>query len=376
MSSFIKKFLWLVVIIIVAVSCIAVANNFSASTGKKELKIGVIVPLTGPRADAGEYTQNAIKLAKEDIEKVSEGNIEPNFILEDSKYEAPVAVSAAQKLISIDKVKYIIGPFGSSEVLAVGPIAEKEKVLLLATAAQTEEISSLGDYVFRLIHNTKQEAPIFAKFVSEHMKGETLPFLVLNTAVSDPYIKSFTPNFEVSGKKIGLIEKYDAKETDFKTHLLKIKASNPADIFLVAVPKGAGMILKQARALGMTSQFYNIGVEGPDLVKEAGKYADGLYYSYSYDSTSNEPAVSDFYNRYKTRFGTEPDAIAANAYDAAMLIYKCVMKDGESSDAVKRCLYQTKEYRGAGGTFSFDENGDVIKPIFTKTIKDGKFVKL
>ena len=364
--------LWLVVFAAV------ILGWFTLSAPKAEqgtIKIGVIAPLTGVRADAGEFTKNALTIAEEEINADPEKRFKVQFLFEDSKYEPAPAVNALRKLIDIDGAHYIIGPHGSSEVLAVAPVAEQEKVLLIAPASQTSEVSQAGDYIFRVIHNSAQEAPISASFVAQTMKSDTIHFLALNTAITDAYLKDFTPPFEAAGKKIGLVEKFDSKAGDFKTELVKIKAKNPTDIFLIATPKHAGLILKQASELGIKAQFYNIGVEGPELIQLAGSAAEGLLYPYSYDSAGNNERTKRFYGAYTARFAREPDTVAANVYDAAFLIADCIEKVGDEVEDVKQCFYETDNFNGASGVFGIDDNGDAVKTIFFKTVKDGKFVR-
>lgn len=375
MNKTLKTIIWLVIAILLLWGAVVIFDGKKVETEKETIKIGVVMPLTGVRADAGEYTQNALDIAEAEINSDEERKYRIEFAIEDTKYEPPVAVSGLRKLIDFDKVHYVIGPYGSSEVNAAAPIAEQAGVVMVLPGAQSEEISQLGDYIFRVIHNSAQEAPVFAKFVAGNIKSDTLHFLAINTAITDPYLKSFRPAFEAEGKKVGLIEKFDSKATDFKTELTKIKAKNPTDIFLLASPKMVGLIIKQASELGIKAQFYNIGVEGPDIVAVAGPLAEGLLYPYSYDSKGSEPRVSAFYEKYVSQFGSEPDTIAANSYDTAYLLSDCFEKVGDSAVAVKDCLYTVKDYAGASGTFSIDQNGDAVKNIFIKTIKDGKFVR-
>lgn len=371
MNPYHKNTLWSLAVLVLAVSVFIWVKDYNIEA----VKVGVIAPITGARADAGEFTQNALILAREKLASDSQRKVPIEFVTEDSKYEPPTAVSAFRKLTDLENIRFIIGPYGSSEVMAVGPVAEQSQVVLLVTGAQSDEISSLGDYIFRVIHHSSQEAPIFAPFVASEMKSDIIHFLALNTAITEPYLKAFLPQIQKLGKKVGLIEKFDAKAVDFKTHLLKIKAQKPTDLFLIATPKIAGMILKQANELGLKVQFYNIGVEGPELLTGAGVLAEGLFYPYSYDPTVASPRVADFYSSYKTRFGTEPDAVAANVFDSVMLLSDCFEKVGTETNAVKQCLYQTKDFDGVGGRFSIDANGDAIKTIIIKTVEGGRFVK-
>ena len=341
----------------------------------ERITVGVIAPFSGIRADAGEFTQNALILAQEEINTDKERKYIIDLIYEDSQYQPQVAVSAVQKLLAIDNINYIIGPYGSSQVLAVAPIVEKNKTILITPGGQSDDISHAGDYIFRNIHNAKQEAPIFAKFIAQNMEGDTVDLLVANVAFTESYLNNFIPVFESFGKQIGKIEYFDVADTDFRTELTKIKADNPTDIFPLATPKHMGLILEQAHELGINAHFYHIGVEGPDLLEIGGTFAEGLFYPYSYDAHGSEPRVKAFYNAYVARFGADPDTIAANAYDALYLLSDCFEKVGNNVEAVKKCLYEVNNYQGASGTYSIDENGDAIKEIFIKTVRDKKFIR-
>jgi branched-chain amino acid transport system substrate-binding protein len=359
----------------VCFSCVVLFTVFLAGepAAAQSVRIGVLAPLTGMRADSGHYITKSLQLAGEEINQDAKRKYKLEFIFEDSKYEPAAAVTGTKKLIEVDKVSYIIGPHGSSETLAIAPIAEKARVILITPASQVEEISQAGDYIFRLIHNTTQEAPWFAEFVAQKMKSDTIHYLSINTAIIS-YLTHFRPVLEKRGKKVGLVEEFDAKETDFRIPLLRIKAQHATDVFFIATPRQIPLILNQAKEIGLEVQFYTIGIEGPDILK-AGALAEGLLYPYSYDNSDSDEPVRRFYQTYSARFHIEPDTIAANSYDAAFLLSNCFERFGTDSQNVKSCLYQTKNYHGASGTFSIDENGDAVKALIVKTVRNGKFAK-
>jgi branched-chain amino acid transport system substrate-binding protein len=353
---------------------LAIVSLAPNAQAEEPIKIGVVMPFSGIRADSGRYTLNAIELAREEIDGNSKLTYKPEFIFEDSRYEPAVAVTAVKKLIEIDKVKFMIGAGGSSEVLAIAPLLESARVLALTPGAQSDEISRAGDYTFRLIHNTAQEAPWFARYLAGKVQGGVMHFICIETAGFTSYVKHFRPAFEALGKKVGLEEWVDPKETDFRPNLMRIKARHPTDIFLGLTPAQTAIALRQANEIGITARFFGIGVEGPDIL-QAGKLAEGYRYPYSYDSAGGEPAVSRFHARYAARYYSEPDTIAANVYDAVSLLSRCFEEVGTEVEKVKACLYKIKDYHGASGTFSIDKNGDAVKALFVKTVKDGKFVK-
>ena len=339
------------------------------------VKIGILAALTGVRADGGAYLRAGVSIAQNEIGEDPARKYKLQFIFEDSQYLPQTAVSAFWKLKNVDHVNFIIGGQGSSDTLAVAPLAERTRTIFITPAAGSDEISDAGDYIFRTMHNTAQEAPVSSKLVAGQMKGDTIHFLALSTAITPSYLKHFKPAIEKRGKKVGLVEEFDALATDMRAQITKIKSEGATDVFLLATPTQLGLIMKQSQGLGFKPQFYTMGVQGPETIKVGGDAAEGLLYCYSYDDESREPQVRRFLEKYSALYQDAPDGIAANAYDAAYLLSDCFEKTGPEANAVKTCLYQVHEVHGASGTFSFDNNGDAVRRFIVKTIRDQKFVK-
>lgn len=344
-------------------------------TGAEELTLGVLAPLTGVRADAGRYIQTGVELAIDQVNAAPSTRYKLKLVIEDSHYDPKTALAGFLKLITLNKTRFVIGPGNTSEVLAVAPLLEREKIILLVPGAQSEEITDASPMIVRLIHNTAQEAPFFARFVARHMHSDTLHFLAGTMAVTPSYLKHFRPALEAAGKKIGKIEEFGINDSDYRAQLLRLKGVAPTDIFLIATPLIAGNILRQASELGVQVQWYNLGLEGPELSQIAGKAAEGLLYPYSYDSGSDEPGARAFFGAYMERYGSEPETLAANSYDAVKLLSNCVARVGSEVTKVNACLHAIQDYHGASGSFSISAKGDAEKVLFVKTIKNGKFVR-
>lgn len=340
-----------------------------------EVKVGVMAPLSGVRADCGAYVKNGLELALEDLQARTDRKYHISTLIEDSRYEAKTAVSAYLKLSRVDGVRFFIGPASSTEVLSVAPLSERDRAILMLYGSQSDEVSSAGKLIFRLIHNAAQDAPFFAPVVAQHMRGDTLHFLTAVMAFTEPYLKLFKQEIIRCGKRQGLTEEYQYGSGDYRVQLMRLKDAGATDIMILALPADAGRILKQARELGLKAQWYNIGVESPELIQAAGGAAEGLLYPYSYDADGDSPAVRSFSSRYLARFGALPDTQAANAYDALMLLNSCFEKAGLEVAAVSACLYSIRGYQGVGGTFSINSDGDAVKQMMVKTVHQGRFVR-
>lgn len=338
------------------------------------IKIGVVLPLTGPSSDGGQYTKEGIELALEDINAKGQ---QYELIFEDSHYDPKQGVNAIQKLINLDNVNYVLGAHGSSVSLSMAPVAEENKVIQIITGSQSELLSESGDYIFRIQITYPLESKFFSKYVYEKIGNEKIDLIVLNTAYGKSVIKNFKDDFEGFGGEVGLVQEFDAKETDFRSYLLKIKDSGSKYVLVGATRRTGGEIIRQAKEMDLDVKFFSTSVlEGEELVSVGGEAVEGLIYPYPYDGESTLSSQARFRSTYNKKYGRDPEMLAANGYDALYLLTDCIAKFGDNTDAVKTCLYMTKDYNGAGGIFSIDKNGDAAKSFIVKTVRDGEFVKV
>jgi len=372
------KKIWITIGIVIIV---AIAIIFIVTQTKKEsevIKIGAMGPLTGVRAMGGTYMRNGLEMALEEINSrsgIKAGRVK--LIYEDTKYEPATAVNAFQKLVDVDRVKIVIGFQNSSCLLAVAPIAERKKVIVIGYGTQASKISSAGDYIFRTQISSTEEIPIIADFIINGLKISEITLLYLNTDYGVEYRDMLKSSFEDKfGGKIVSIESFEVETSDYRTQLTKVTQLNPKVIFIVGASKHVGMIVKQAKELGIKTQFIaSSPVEGEDVLTVAGRLADGIIYPYPYDIESGDKEQEAFRIKHKERYGMFPEMLAANAYDALKIVAEMIDQYGYNIEKIKDGFYKIKDYHGASGVLSFDENGDVHKPIIIKKIENGKFVR-
>ncbi|KKS39727.1 hypothetical protein A3E04_01890 [Candidatus Kuenenbacteria bacterium RIFCSPHIGHO2_12_FULL_42_14] len=372
-----KKQIWIPILIIavVIVGLVIFLPKSKKQVDKEPIKIGVILPLTGTSADAGQYVKSGLVMAEKEINDNLNLKYNVELFFEDSQYKSEVAVTAINKLISVDKINYIIGEYGSSQTLAITPIAEQNKVILLTPASQATKITTAGDFIFRTQTTAKQEADFFSDFVYKAIGNKRLNILALNTDYGLSYIENFSSFYEKIGGNLGLSQTFDAKEVDFRTILLKSKADKAEAVILTGNRNMNGLILKQIKELDLTFQLFATSVtEGKELLEIAGEQAEGLVYPYPFDAESENFAQKSFQERYQKIYGSKSEMLAANGYDTLSLLSYCFEKVGTEVEKVKNCLYGVKDYQGASGVLSFDKNGDVVKEFILKTIKNGQFV--
>lgn len=367
---------------VLAIISIFLASLMVFSTGcvkkeeAKEIKIGVITPLTGEGATYGDATKKGADLAVEEINAAGGINGEKlKLIYEDDQIKPEAGVNAIQKLINVDRVTVILGAFGSSVTLAIAPIAEKNRVVLLSASSTADAIKDAGDYIFRNVPTNSAQGKSAAEFAINKLKAKKSAMLYMNNDYGLSLKNSFEKYFVEIGGQISVVESYSPGDKDFKTQLGKIKNSKPDIIFYPGHYQESGLILKQARELGIKSVF--IGGDGsysPELVKISGNATEGSYYTLmAMGFGIADKEIDKFKTEFQKKYNQEPDVYSAYAYDALKIIASAIQKGGYASDGIKKSLYETKDFKGVTGITSFDKNGEVEKPFYIYVVKNGQF---
>jgi branched-chain amino acid transport system substrate-binding protein len=347
--------------------------------GKREssdVKIGALIPLTGSSAEYGKWMKDALEMARQEINEAGGINgKELSIIYEDEAGDPKTAASAMQKLADVDKVPIVFGAFNSGCVLAQAPVAERTKTPILAEA-QAPQIRDAGDYVFRIQPDSRLYIKYFVPYVFNNLDIHKVAILYVNNAFGKALAEIFADSLQKLGGKIVYEGSFQQGATDFRTQLIKIKQLKPEGVFVPAVGE-TGYVLKQAYELGVSAQFLGGSpTESPDVLLEAGKGAEGVIYCHHFDPDSKDSAVTRFVKNYERLYGRVPEGYAALAYDGLKVIAKVLRECGPNRDAIKDSLYKVQNFPGVTGLTSFDDHGDVIKPIYIKTIKDGKFITI
>jgi branched-chain amino acid transport system substrate-binding protein len=358
--------------VIVGVSFLLVISKKDVTTERK-IKIGAVLPLTGGGLSPyGQSAQNAILLA---IEK-SGVKDKVELVVEDDKgCQAKEAATAAQKLIDVDHVVAIVGPMCTSPALAIAPIAEAKKIVVL-TSASGKTVTQSGDFIFRTYMSDATKNIALATYV--YAKGyRKAAFIHDASQVGSVSQRDDTKEeFIRLGGTVVADESFVAKDKDLRTQLQKIKNSKPDIIFIGGLPDELVLILKQVQELHITSPVASTEASiDPSLLRLAGTAGEGLLIPADVSPTNME--VSTFVANYKAKYSAEPKLFSAETYDATLLAIRAAMASDGSGESIKANLEKLgQKYIGASGEISFDKNGDVKKPVIIKQVINGKLVEV
>lgn len=356
-----------------------IRHPIGGSGKENALRVGVVLPLTGDLAAYGNNAKDGIELAaQEQNDKASQTQgMTVRLFEEDSQGQAQIAVSAFQQLIAIDHVSCVIGDVASSPTLAMAPIADRRRIVLLSPAASSPDISKAGPFVFRDWPSDDFEASRMAGYMKE--RGyRRIGVLLVNNDYGQAMLRRFSEQIQSFGAVVVDTETFPQNTVDVRTQLIKLKASHPQVLYLISYPKDTIVFLRQYSELGLkvpivsTSSF-----EDPQILKTQGQVAEGVVFTSPIPPSRTDAAVEKFRVAYEKKYGKEPGLVADYAYDALRLLVEAAkLSGGTTGDDLKSGLHKIKDFHGASGLINFDANGDVIKTVGLKTVKDGKYVWL
>ncbi|WML46353.1 ABC transporter substrate-binding protein [Neobacillus sp. PS3-40] len=369
-----------------------VAGILAGCSGAKDssgesnsIKIGVNLELSGGVASYGESLEKGINLAVDEINK--KGGVEGkkiDLVKVDNKSDAAEATNGAIKLTSQDKVTAIIGAATSGDTVAQAQIANDTKTVLLTPSGTSPNVTvgesgKVNEFVFRTSFIDPFQGTVAANFASKELKVKKAA--IFADSASD-YAKglaaSFKKTFEAAGGNIVSEEAYVAKDTDFRATLTRIKAENPEFIFIPGYYEEVGLIIKQARELGITVPFMGAdGWDSPKLVELAGADAlNNTYITNHYSSEDPDKTIQKFVTTYKEKNGGEsPNAFNALGYDTVYLLADAIKHaGGTDSSKIKDALAKTKNLSLVTGIITIDKDHNPIKSATVLEYKDGKQV--
>ena len=345
-----------------------------SSGAKNAAKIGFTAALTGGAAAYGKSEEEGVRLAVEEINK--RGDFPIDLLVEDTKAVPADSMNATKKLIQ-EKVSMIIGPMTSNEAKAAGPIIQNAKVPSLEISVTAENITDIGDCIFRNSVPESKNIPQTVKKTHKLLGYKTAAILYAHD--NEQHVtaqKYFQKTMEEEGVKVIDVETFGSKDSEYSAQLTNIQHKAPDVIVVCSYYQEGSRILKKMREMGMDQPVLgDNGFVSPELGKMAGAAADNVYVSSMWSADRKDEKVQKFVENYTKAYGRAPDQFAASAYDGVYMAMDAMQRAGTTTDhkKIRDALAQMKDFKGVCGTFSFDEKRDPVVDLILMKMQDGKF---
>jgi branched-chain amino acid transport system substrate-binding protein len=341
---------------------------------QKSLKIGVQLPLTGDRAPVGKIIKNGIDMAVETLNH--KGGVDEallTVVYEDDLSTEQGAVEVAKKLTQDPQGVAIVGELFSRFVLASKDIVEKEGVPYL-TGGTSPKTTENAKWIFRVGTSDALLTDLIARYVVETLKAKNLAVLHDSTGVHNTRAEMVVKVLqEKHGVTPAVRATWKPDDRDFKAQLEQVKTASVQAVIALGETGEGGPFLKQVKALGIEAPIIahrDFGVK--KVLDEAGEAAEGVLIIMEYVPALQEPERQEWARAYQERYGTVANVIAAQYYDAILLLAEAAKKGGPTRDGIRSGLEQMKEFKGVMSDYSFDETKNGVHRFYVVKIKEGK----
>jgi branched-chain amino acid transport system substrate-binding protein len=345
---------------------------------KKEevIKIGFAGPLTGDQAKMGMDLKNGVSLAVEEWN--SKGGVlgkKIEAIMSDDQHDPKQAVSVANKMVN-EGVVGVIGHFNSSCSLPASDVYNRVGIPMITPGSTNPQLTEKGyKGIFRVCGRDDQQGRTAAEFVVKSLKLKSVAILHDKTTYGQGLADEFK-RFLGDKAQIVYYAGVVQGDKDFKMVLTTVKNEKPNLIFFGGVYPEAGLLVKQARELGMNVTFMSGDATiDPKFIEIAGvAEAEGTFLTFSPDAR-NIPTAKSFIDKYQSKYG-EIGPYSIYAYDAANILLNAIKEAKSTEGTVIIDKLHSMEFEVALGKIKFDTRGDVTtSPYVVWITKGGKFVE-
>src|ERR1051325_3048309 len=269
-----KARVWVVALCLSAAGVLSSCSRNPEGQNASEIVVGEYGSLTGTTATFGISTKNGIDLALDQINQA--GGLlgkKVRVIVEDDQGKPEEAQTVVTKLITKDQVIAVLGEVASSRTMAAAPVAQQNSIPLITPSSTNPKVTEIGDYIFRVCFIDPFQGLVMAKFATNTLKVKNVAILRdIKNDYSVGLADVFSGDFKKLGGNIVANESYSEGDTDFSAQLTSIKARNPQAVFLPGYYTEVGLVVRQAKKLGLNVPFMGgDGWDSPSLIQIGGE---------------------------------------------------------------------------------------------------------
>lgn len=359
------------------IAAMVLGSTLGSAAWAEDLKIGMVVTLSGPPAALGQQIVDGFQLALDQKDGMLGGQ-KVDLIVEDDELKPDVALLKATSLVERDEVDFVVGTVFSNMLQAIfKPIVQSETFLISPNAGpSTFAGRNCSPYFFATSYQNNQNAEISGMIANEE-GFENVFTMVPNYQAGRDNIEGFKQTFEgtVTDEVFTPLG-----HQDFSAELARISTSD-ADAVFTFMPGGMGVrLVNQFANAGLSDNMKFMSVFTTDETTLPGQKdaAVGLLAAGSWAPDMQNDANQTFVTAFEAKYGYIPGSYAMQAYDTANLIDSAIAKTGgdlSDKDAVRAAIKEA-DFTSLRGDFSFNNNHYPVQDFhMLKVVKrdDGKF---
>ncbi len=377
---------WIAGVVTIAAALAAVAFGPAAAQDKKEIVIGYTISQTGKFSTEATDSERGYLLWRDQVNaaggifvKDLGKKLPVRFVAYDDKSDPSTAAKLYERLITVDKVDELLGPWGSGINFAITAITEKYGYPTPLTSASSDAIYARGfKHIFLASELASRDAlPLVDYLTSVKDRVKTIAIAYENFIFSEAVYNSFVKNLEGKGFQVVMNEKYPLGGQSFLGMLAKVKSLNPDAFIVFNVMPSSIYITRQMHEVGVTPKFYYnlIGPMYKEYLEGLGPLAEGAVEHGFWHPGLPFPGVKEFAAAFEKAYKRPPTSDAAHAYIATGVLTQAIAKAGTLDHAKLTAVLHSEQFQTVGGPYKYDEAGrNLVDRQFLSQVLDGKRV--
>jgi branched-chain amino acid transport system substrate-binding protein len=330
----------------------------SGAGEKGSIPLGLVASQNGELKPWGEDSVKGANLAVEEFNAAGGVNGQKvNLVIADSASKPEIGKSAAEKLISTDKVIGLLGEVASGITAQMGQVATEKGIPLIAVGATKTTLTEGKPNIFRVCYTDAFQGPVMAKFAYEQLKLRNVALITdkkqpYSTGLSD----SFRQFFIKLGGKIVDEEFYETGQTQFQGQLTNLKDKKPDGLFMSGYFNETGPLARQAKEAGLDAKMLGgDGWDSSEILQTGGDAILGSFFCNHYNNKEDRPEVKEFLAKWAKKYdGSVPaTTMGALAYDATALMCDA-LKRAKTKDpkGLQDAIEDTVGFKGVSGVIT------------------------
>ncbi|MBD2891533.1 hypothetical protein amrb99_04390 [Actinomadura sp. RB99] len=349
----------------------------SGSGGSGPIKIAVVDAQSGQLSSLGKWEYKGAKLAVDEWNKA--GGIDGRTIkldVFDDQGDPTVGTNIARKIGSQHYIA-MIGTAESAVTIAMAPTLRQEEIPNIASGQSNGMVALKSPFLFLNGPTSTTYDETLAKYVVDDKKMKKIAMISNNGSYGkgehDAFLKALTDR----GVKPVADEVVTTDQKDFSAQLTKIRQRSPEVIFVGSEEVESGLIVKQARDLGIDAPFAGAAPQGTPVYRDTAgvKNVEGTIVSSPYLSNDVSDASKKFAAAYKAAYGEDAELHGAKAYDGTSILLTALKNSKVATGKKLADAIRAVQYQGLLGDFRYDETGVGIKATSIGIMKNGTVVK-
>lgn len=345
------------------------------------IKIGFVGGITGTNSSIAVSGRNAVLLAVDEVNRAGGINGRPVTLLIRDDQEMPETAAEIDRAFVQEGASVVIGHYVSAVAEASLAAVEGQDILLVSPTISARELSGRDDNFLRVILTNTDQGEALAVYAADTMqhKRSYVVYNDGNRAFVEGMTGAYVSEFQARGGKIAGETMLSSQDTAGMIEAIDEAIAKEADSFLVVMnAQDVAMFAQQLKKTGKQIPIYSAtwGMTA-DVIFQGGSAVEGIVFPALLDSTNQSSQFVRFKETYEALYGEPVDFSAAYSYEAAQMVFHGLRTgDPEDSQAIKQAILDKGTFQGLQTEIVMDGYGDVSRPQFITTVRDGKFMTI